>query len=97
VDGADSSGVGFRLESSQEQLPTSIAGVLRLRAMKPSVSDRSAKRFAQDDDFVVSGNASLRACDFFDLFVFSAYPNHLYFKPPDKNVILSGAPHRSIA
>jgi hypothetical protein len=35
--------------SSQEHLPTSIAGVLRLRALKPSVSDRFAKRFAQDD------------------------------------------------
>jgi hypothetical protein len=33
-------------------LPTSIAGVLRLRALKPSVRDRSAKRFAQDDGFV---------------------------------------------
>jgi hypothetical protein len=41
-----------RPESSQEHLPTSIAGVLRLRAMKPSVCDRSAKRFAQDDGFV---------------------------------------------
>jgi hypothetical protein len=30
----------------------SIAGVLRLRAIKPSVCDRSAKRFAQDDGFV---------------------------------------------
>jgi hypothetical protein len=30
----------------------STAGVLRLRAIKPSVYDRSAKRFAQDDDFV---------------------------------------------
>jgi hypothetical protein len=30
----------------------SVAGVLRLRALEPSVSDRSAKRFAQDDDFV---------------------------------------------
>ena len=44
----------LRPESPQEHLPTSIAGVLRLRAMKPSVSDRSAKRSAQDDDFVVS-------------------------------------------
>jgi hypothetical protein len=26
--------------------------VLRLRAIKPSVCDRSAKRFAQDDGFV---------------------------------------------
>jgi hypothetical protein len=33
-------------------LPTSIAGVLRLRAIKLSVYDRSAKRFAQDDGFV---------------------------------------------
>jgi hypothetical protein len=30
----------------------STAGVLRLRAIKPSVCDRSAKRFAQDDGFV---------------------------------------------
>jgi hypothetical protein len=43
-----------RPESSQEHLPTSIAGVLRLRAIKPSVCDRTAKRFAQDDGFVVS-------------------------------------------
>ena len=42
----------LRLESSQEHLPTSIAGVLRLRAIKPAVCDRSAKRFAQDDGFV---------------------------------------------
>jgi hypothetical protein len=42
----------LRPESSQEHLPTSIAGVLRLRAIKPSVCDRSAKRFAQDDGFV---------------------------------------------
>jgi len=30
----------------------STLGVLRLRARKPSVYDRSAKRFAQDDGFV---------------------------------------------
>jgi hypothetical protein len=42
----------LRPESSQEHLPTSIAGVLRLRAIKPFVCDRSAKRFAQDDGFV---------------------------------------------
>src|SRR5271155_5290532 len=47
-----SSVVVLRPESSQEHLPTSIAGVLRLRAIKPSICDRSAKRFAQDDDFV---------------------------------------------
>ena len=41
-----------RPESPLEHLPTSIAGVLRLRAVKPSVYDRSAKRFAQDDGFV---------------------------------------------
>jgi len=40
------------MESSQEHLPTSIAEVLRLRAIKPSVCNRAAKRFAQDDDFV---------------------------------------------
>jgi hypothetical protein len=42
----------LRPESSQERLPTSIAEVLRLRAIKPTVCDRSAKRFAQDDGFV---------------------------------------------
>ncbi|MEA2542790.1 MAG: hypothetical protein QOH35_4156 [Acidobacteriaceae bacterium] len=47
----------LRPESSQEHLQTSIAGVLRLcsgqalrlRAIKPSVCDRSANRYAQDD------------------------------------------------
>ena len=29
-----------------------MAGVLRLRAIKPLLCDRSAKRFAQDDGFV---------------------------------------------
>jgi hypothetical protein len=38
----------------------------------------------------------LRACNFFDLFVFSA-SNQLYFKPPDRAVILSEALRRSIA
>jgi hypothetical protein len=37
-----------------------------------------------------------RARDFFDLFVFSA-SNRLYFKPPNKAVILSEALRRSIA
>jgi hypothetical protein len=41
-----------RPESPQEHLSTSIAEVLRLRAFKPSVCDRPAKRFAQDDGFV---------------------------------------------
>jgi hypothetical protein len=39
-------------ESFEEHLPTSIAGVLRLRAMSPLFCDRAAKRFAQDDGFV---------------------------------------------
>jgi hypothetical protein len=42
----------LRPESSQEHLPTSIAEVLRLRAIKLSVCDKYAKRFAQDDGFV---------------------------------------------
>src|SRR5882757_4187094 len=50
----------LRPESSQEYLPTSIAGVLRLRAIKPPVCDRSAKRFAQDDDFV--GGCNIAGC-----------------------------------
>jgi hypothetical protein len=41
-----------RPESCQEHLLTSIAEVLRLRALKLSVCDRSAQRFAQDDGFV---------------------------------------------
>ncbi len=40
------------LESSEEHLPTSIAGVLRLRAISRPLCDRSAWRFAQDDGFV---------------------------------------------
>src|ERR1700720_3826266 len=40
------------LESSEEHLPTSIAGVLRLRAISRALCDRSARRFAQDDGFV---------------------------------------------
>jgi hypothetical protein len=42
----------LRPESSQKHLPTSIAEVLRLRAITTSVCDISAKRFAQDDGFV---------------------------------------------
>ena len=34
-------------------MPISIAGVLLLRAVSPVLSDRSARRFAQDDDSVV--------------------------------------------
>jgi hypothetical protein len=40
------------LESWEEHLPTSIAGVLRLRAISRPLCDRSARRFAQDDGFV---------------------------------------------
>ena len=40
------------LESWEEHLPTSIAGVLRLRAISRPLCDRSARRFAQDDSFV---------------------------------------------
>src|ERR1700722_18479712 len=40
------------LESSEEHLPTTIAGVLRLRAISRPLCDRSARRFAQDDGFV---------------------------------------------
>ena len=39
-------------ESSEQHLPMVVAGVLRLRAIKPSLDDRSAGRFAQDDGFV---------------------------------------------
>jgi hypothetical protein len=39
---------------------------------------------------------TLRACDFFDLSVF-CISNQLYFKPPNKAVILSEALSRSIA
>jgi hypothetical protein len=39
------------LESSELHLPTSIVEVLRLRAINPPLSDRSAGRFAQDDGF----------------------------------------------
>jgi hypothetical protein len=42
----------LRPESSQEHLPTSIAGVLRLRATSAVSPDQSMRRSAQDDDFV---------------------------------------------
>jgi hypothetical protein len=40
----------------------SIAEVLRLRAIKPSVCDSSAKRFAQDDGFVRGLEIQLVRC-----------------------------------
>jgi hypothetical protein len=39
-----------------------MAGVLRLRAIKFSVCDRSAKRFAQDDGFVGGLKIQLLGC-----------------------------------
>ena len=47
--------VSFRVwwpESSEEHGPTSILEVLRLRARDPLLSDRAARRFAQDDGLV---------------------------------------------
>ena len=47
--------ISFRFwwpESSKEHRRTSILGVLRLRAKNPLLSDRSARRFAQDDGVV---------------------------------------------
>jgi len=41
-----------RLKNSAEHRPTSIAGVLRLRATIAVSADESARRFAQDDGFV---------------------------------------------
>ena len=52
----------LRPESSEQHPPMVIAGVLRLRAINPSLCDRSARRFAptarrgrQDDGFVWGG------------------------------------------
>ena len=47
-----SSSITMWPESSKQHLRTSIAGVLRLRAINASLCDRSARRSAQDDDFV---------------------------------------------
>ena len=56
-------------ESSEEHLPTSIAGVLRLRAINPLLCDRSARRFAptarrgrQDDAFLEGTKQHLVGC-----------------------------------
>ncbi len=56
-------------ESSEEHLPTSIAGVLRLRAVNPLLWDRSARRFAptarrgrQDDTFLEGIKQHLVGC-----------------------------------
>src|SRR5271154_3164987 len=46
-------------ESFEDHLPTSIAGVLRLRAISRPLCNRSARRFAQDDGFV-GGSRNIR-------------------------------------
>ena len=60
---------GLWPESSEECLPTKIAGVLRLRAINPLLCDRSARRFAptarrgrQDDAFVEGAKQPLVGC-----------------------------------
>ena len=53
---------GLWPESSEEHLPTSIAGVLRLRAINPPLCDRSARRFAQDDAFLQGTKQHLVGC-----------------------------------
>jgi hypothetical protein len=62
----------------------SILGVLRLRAIKPSVCDRSAKRFAQDDGFV----GGLKGLEI----QLVGYAENT--KRSKKSQALSGAPHR---
>ena len=49
-------------ENPEAHVPTSILGVLRLRAINPLLSDRSARRFAQDDGFVVSFEKIVVGC-----------------------------------
>ena len=76
-----SSRCSLRPESSRKHLIVRIAGVLRLRAVSHSLCDRSARRFAQDDNgegALPSGDwllvkrtadpsASLGGCDFLRL------------------------------
>ncbi len=50
------------LESWEEHLLTSIAGVLRLRAINLSLFGRSARRFAQDDAFLEGTEKHLVGC-----------------------------------
>jgi len=57
------SSLQFVTESSREHLPTRIAEVLRLRAMSPSVWNRSARRCAQDDGFVEEVEHICLVCD----------------------------------
>ena len=49
------------LESSEEHLPKSIAGVLRLRSTSHRLRDTSARRFAQDDGFVGGGDSFMES------------------------------------
>jgi hypothetical protein len=46
----------------EEHLPTSIAEVLRLRAIEPLLSDRSGRRCAQDDGFAGRLKTSVSEC-----------------------------------
>jgi hypothetical protein len=52
----------LRRESSEEHRPTTILGVLRLRARNPLLSGRSARRFAQDDGLAWSLKNLLVGC-----------------------------------
>jgi hypothetical protein len=52
----------LRPESSEEHRPTTILGVLRLRARNPLLSGRSARRFAQDDGLAWSLKNLLVGC-----------------------------------
>ena len=70
-------------ESCEEHRPTTILGVLRLRARNPLLSDRSARRFAQDDGPVGVLRNLLVGC--------------VKTKKSKKSQPLSGAPHRRIA
>jgi hypothetical protein len=54
-------------ESSQGYLPTSIAGVLRLRAINPRVCDRSAWRFAPSKNISSKGPWNRRSLRFASL------------------------------
>jgi hypothetical protein len=55
-------------ESSEEHPPTSIAGVLRLRAISSPSCDRSARRFAQDDGFEEGVEKHLVGCKKYEKF-----------------------------
>jgi hypothetical protein len=54
------------------------------------------KPFQTEELFQLPKSLFLRACDFFDLFVFFA-PDQMFFSPLQKGVILSEALRRSVA